>query len=62
MYGIHVKDFEFDRAAKWKDVVVGTGNLRLKELLAAIANLPNLQALTLEYEGDVENPGPALSE
>ena len=37
MYGVHVKDFVFDRAGKWEDVVVGTGNLKLKEFMKAAA-------------------------
>lgn len=60
LYGIHIKDFVFDRAGKGEDVVVGTGNLDLPQLAK------NLQAVNfsgyavLEYEGDVENPVPAL--
>ncbi len=62
LYGVHIKDFVFDRAGKWTDVVVGTGNLKLKEFLQACAAAPHLEAVTVEYEGDVENPGPALRE
>ena len=62
MFSVHVKDFTFDRAGKWTDVVVGTGNLKLKELLALAAAAPQMAASTLEYEGDVTNPGPALKE
>lgn len=61
-FGVHVKDFTFDRAGKWTDVIVGTGNLRLKELLALAAAAPNMKTVTLEYEGDINNPGPALQE
>ncbi len=60
MFGMHVKDFVFDRAGKWKDVVVGTGNLMLKEVLALAVAAPQMQAITVEYEGDAANPGPAL--
>ena len=62
LYGVHVKDFVFDRAGKWTDVVIGKGNLQLRELVKVIAEPQKLEALTLEYEGDVENPGPALRE
>jgi len=62
LYGVHIKDFIFDRAGKWSDVIVGTGNLKLKEFLHATLAAPNLKAATLEYEGDVNNPGPALKE
>lgn len=60
LFGIHVKDFTFDRAGKWTDVVVGTGNLKLKETLALAAAAPQIQAITLEYEADPTNPAPAL--
>jgi inosose dehydratase len=62
MFGIHLKDFIFDRAGRWTDVVVGTGNLKLKEILAFAISAPRMQAVTLEYEGAVANPGPALKE
>jgi sugar phosphate isomerase/epimerase len=62
LFGIHVKDFTFDRAGKWHDVVVGTGNLKLKEVLALAMAAPQMAAVTLEYEGDVNNPVPALRE
>ncbi|MCL2640137.1 MAG: sugar phosphate isomerase/epimerase [Phycisphaerales bacterium] len=60
LYGTHVKDFIFDRARKAQDVVVGTGNLKLAEYMKLILKAPKMAAITLEYEGDVENPGPAL--
>ncbi len=62
LYGAHIKDFVFDRAGKPEDVVVGTGNLNLKALLAIINEQPKCQSVTLEYEGDESNPGPKLKE
>ncbi len=62
LFGVHVKDFTFDRAGKWTDVIVGTGNLKLKELLSFATSAPKMAAITLEYEGDVSNPGPKLKE
>ena len=62
LYSTHIKDFIFHRDGKPEDVVVGTGNLRLKEFLAAVMKSSRLAAVTLEYEGDVENPGPKLRE
>jgi sugar phosphate isomerase/epimerase len=59
-FGMHVKDFVFDRAGRWKDVVVGTGNLPLKEVMAAAVGMPGMEAITVEYEGDVEDPVPAV--
>ena len=62
LYGVHVKDFAFDCAGRWKDVVVGTGNLRLRVLMEAVGKAKGVEAVTIEYEGDVEDPGPALHE
>ena len=62
LYSTHIKDFIFHRDGKPEDVVVGTGNLKLKEYLGAVMKSPRLAAVTLEYEGDVENPGPKLKE
>lgn len=62
LHGIHVKDFIFNRAGKWEDVVVGTGNLKLPELLALADSAPICRTITLEYEGDEANPGPKLAE
>lgn len=62
LYGIHLKDFTFDRARKHRDVVVGTGNLDLAKLAATLGKNNYQGQMILEYEGDVENPVPALSE
>jgi len=62
LYGIHVKDFVFDRAGKHQDVVVGTGNLDLDALAAFLVESDFDGYLTLEYEGDVADPVPALKE
>ena len=56
MYGVHVKDFIFDRAGKPEDVIVGTGNLDLAKLIPALERLPNLLTAVIEYEGEVEDP------
>jgi len=62
LYGLHVKDFTFDRAGKHEDVVVGTGNLDMAKLAETMAKVGFDGNIILEYEGDVENPVPALSE
>ncbi len=59
---LHLKDFVFDRARKPEDVVVGTGNLDLKALYAALKKVDFKGVPLLEYEGDVANPVPALRE
>ncbi len=62
LYAVHIKDFVFDRARQPKDVVVGTGNLDLPKLLATLKAKGFAGEMILEYEGDVENPIPALSQ
>jgi inosose dehydratase len=62
LYGVHIKDFVFDRAGKGEDVVVGTGNLDLPQLLQKLKAVNFAGYAVLEYEGDVENPVPALIE
>jgi len=62
LFSTHIKDFTFLPTGQGEDVVVGTGNLKLKEYLTLILKAPNLVASTLEYEADVENPGPKLKD
>jgi len=58
--GIHFKDFIFERDGQWKDVVVGSGNLKLPEFTQALGEAGFAGMAVLEYEADVENPTPAL--
>ena len=60
LYGIHIKDFVFDRAGKPEDVVSGTGNLDIKKLAALLTNINFTGYITIEYEGDEQNPAPNL--
>ena len=60
LYGLHFKDFVFDRARKPEDVVVGQGNLALAQLMRALESNGFEGAAVLEYEADVSNPVPAL--
>ncbi len=60
LYAVHIKDFVFDRARRSTDVVVGTGNLDLPKLLATLKANAFKGEMILEYEGDVQNPIPAL--
>ncbi len=59
LYGVHVKDFIFDRTGKPSDVVVGEGNLDLPEFLRVLERNGFDGFFTLEYEGDVDDPIPA---
>ncbi len=60
LYGLHLKDFTFDKARKPKDVVIGEGNLKLGELIGKLKEVGFDGYAVLEYEGDVENPVPAV--
>ncbi len=63
LYGVHIKDFTFLPTGKGQDVIVGTGNLNLPELMKIVmANADHCKCVTLEYERDVQNPGPKLKE
>jgi sugar phosphate isomerase/epimerase len=62
VYGFHIKDFVFDRARKPSDVVIGTGNLDLPALVAATQKTGFSGYAVIEYEGDVNDPVPALAE
>jgi len=61
LYGVHLKDFVFDRAGKPEDVVVGEGNLDLRAMLTLLIEMGFDGYFTLEYEGDVDNPTPAVA-
>lgn len=62
LYGVHAKDFVYNRERKHEDVVVGTGILDLPGLFGALRETGFDGELILEYEGDVNNPVPALKE
>lgn len=62
LFGVHVKDFVFDRTGQHQDVVVGTGNLRLPELARRLADAGFGGETILEYEGDAAAPVPALKD
>jgi sugar phosphate isomerase/epimerase len=58
LYGVHLKDFVFDAAGNHQDVIVGTGALDVPKFLATLDEVEFNGYLTLEYEGNVENPLP----
>jgi sugar phosphate isomerase/epimerase len=61
LYGLHYKDFTFDRNAQWHDVVVGSGNLDLPNFVKTLNEVHFKGFCVIEYEADIENPVPALS-
>lgn len=61
LYGVHLKDFVFDRAGKPADTILGEGNLDLPKMLALLAANPVTESVIIEYEGDINDPVPALT-
>ncbi len=62
LYGVHLKDFAFDRAGRPTDTILGEGNLDLPRMLALLQGNARTSSVIIEYEGDVDNPVPALTE
>lgn len=62
IYGLHVKDMVYDRARNPEDVVIGKGNLDLPGLIKACDAHHFAGYCVIEYEGDVNDPVPALKE
>lgn len=62
LYSVHVKDFVFGRDRTPEDVVVGTGNIDLPAFFKQLDAINFRGPAILEYEGDVDNPAPALAQ
>jgi sugar phosphate isomerase/epimerase len=62
IYGIHYKDFIFERNGQWVDTIVGQGNLNLPAFNAALLEGGFDGMAVIEFEGSVENPDPALKD
>ncbi len=62
LWGIHIKDFIFDRARKQTDVIVGEGNLDLPAFIKTVEKNGFDGSCVLEYEGDPTNPEPTLTQ
>lgn len=60
--GVHVKDFVYDRNRNPSDVIIGTGILDLPKFMGVLKGGKFAGPLVIEYEGDENNPVPALSE
>jgi sugar phosphate isomerase/epimerase len=56
----NLRDFVFDKAAQPKDVIIGEGNLCLNSFIDALKEIDFNGNLILEFEGDINNPIPAL--
>lgn len=62
LYGVHLKDFTFDAAGQPQEAVIGRGGLDLEAMAAFLADSGFDGYLSLEYEGDPEDPVPAIKE
>ncbi|MDP9172603.1 MAG: sugar phosphate isomerase/epimerase [Planctomycetota bacterium] len=62
IFAVHYKDFVFDHRAMWTDVVIGAGNLDLPGVVAALEQTNFAGIAVIEYEGDADNPVPALKQ
>ena len=62
LYGVHFKDFIFDRAGHGADVIVGEGNLDVKALVQIVrTKAPDHCVSVIEYEADESNPAAAIT-
>ena len=62
LVGVHVKDFTYDPQRQPRDVIIGTGSLDLPKFATLLRSANFTGPLVIEYEGDENNPVPALSE
>jgi sugar phosphate isomerase/epimerase len=60
--GCHVKDFLYDEKRNPRDVIIGEGILDLTGFMAELKKIDFKGPLVIEYEGDEQNPVPALSQ
>ena len=60
LYGLHLKDFIFDKQGNPEDVILGTGVLELTALLDFLKGKKFSGPLTIEYEGEAANPATSL--
>jgi len=62
LYGVHLKDFVFDAEGRPTDVIIGTGGLNLPAFMGRLNRMGFNGYLSLEYEGDADNPLPKVKE
>jgi sugar phosphate isomerase/epimerase len=62
VFAVHYKDFLFDPRGKHRDVIIGEGSLDLPAFVTVLRRTGFDGPAVIEYEGDVENPVPALVE
>ena len=62
LYGVHLKDFVFDDQGGHEDVIIGTGGLDLPVFMQRLKEVGFDGYLSIEYEGDPDNPLPQVKE
>jgi sugar phosphate isomerase/epimerase len=62
VYGVHYKDFTFKPNGMWDDTIVGEGALDLPGFVRALEKNSFNGVALLEFEGNVQNPVPALKQ
>jgi sugar phosphate isomerase/epimerase len=62
LVGVHVKDFTYSPKREPSDVIIGTGNLDLPKFTGLLKSANFKGPLVIEYEGNENNPVPALSQ
>ena len=60
IFSVHLKDFEYHKDKTHHDVVIGKGFIDLPGLMAALKAINFHGYMAIEYEGEPENPIPAL--
>lgn len=58
--GVHFKDFTYNADGTRQDVVIGQGTIKLPAVMQALKDIDFNGHANLEYEGEPENPVPAL--
>jgi sugar phosphate isomerase/epimerase len=61
LYGVHLKDFAYDNGGR-RDVIVGRGGLDLPAFMRRLEQLGFDGYMSVEYEGDVDDPLPSAIE
>jgi len=62
LYGVHLKDFVFDDQEGHQDVIIGTGGLDLPRFMKRLQEIGFAGYLSIEYEGDPDDPLPQVIE
>jgi sugar phosphate isomerase/epimerase len=62
LQGVHLKDFVFDDQGGHQDVIIGTGGLDLPLFMQRLRDVGFDGYLSIEYEGDPDNPLPQVQE